>query len=42
MQYIPQLYVKLKGWYPPPASLAIEEEITYFKKKDQRGRHSQK
>jgi hypothetical protein len=33
MQYIPQLYVKLKGWNPPPVSLAIGEEITQFEKK---------
>jgi hypothetical protein len=32
-EYIPQLYVKLKGWHPPPASPTIEEEITQFEKK---------
>lgn len=31
--YIPQLYVKIKGWYPPPASLTIENKITEFEKK---------
>jgi hypothetical protein len=32
-EYIPQLYIKLKGWHPPPASPTIEKEITQFEKK---------
>jgi hypothetical protein len=31
--YIPKLYVKLKNWNPPPASLTTEERITLFEKK---------
>jgi hypothetical protein len=30
--YIPQIYVKLKGWNPPPALLDIENRITDFEK----------
>jgi hypothetical protein len=29
-EYIPQIYVKLKKWYPPLASLTIENKITEF------------
>jgi hypothetical protein len=31
--YIPKLYIKLKNWNPPPASLTTEEHITLFEKK---------
>ncbi len=31
--YIPQLYVKIKGWHPPPATLTIENKITDFEKR---------
>jgi hypothetical protein len=31
-EYIPQLYVKLKNWHPPPASLTIENKVTDFEK----------
>jgi hypothetical protein len=31
-EYIPQIYKKLKNWYPPPASLTIENKITDFEK----------
>ncbi len=31
-EYIPQIYVKLKNWHPPPASLNIENRITAFEK----------
>ncbi len=30
--YIPQIYVKLKDWNPPPASTEIENRITLFEK----------
>jgi hypothetical protein len=30
--YIPQIYVKLKGWNPPPAPLDIENCITDFER----------
>jgi len=30
--YIPQLYIKLKGWDPPPATLSVEDAITLFEK----------
>ncbi len=30
--YIPQIYVKLKGWDPPPAPLNVENAITEFEK----------
>lgn len=30
MEYMPQIYVKLKGWNPPPASLTIENQLTIF------------
>lgn len=30
--YIPQIYVKLKGWDPPPAPLHVENAITEFEK----------
>ena len=30
--YIPQIYVKLKGWYPPPAPIDIENKLTTFEK----------
>ena len=30
--YIPQLYIKLKGWDPPPAPLSVEDAITLFEK----------
>jgi len=29
---IPQIYVKLKGWNPPPASLSLEDKLTHFEK----------
>jgi hypothetical protein len=29
---IPQLYIKLKGWDPPPAPLLVENAITLFEK----------
>jgi len=31
--YIPQLYVKLKNWNPPPAPLITEERMTLFEKR---------
>ncbi len=31
--YIPQIYIKLKGWNPPPATLTIENQITEFENK---------
>jgi hypothetical protein len=31
-EYIPQLYVKLKNWHPPPAFLTIENKLTDFEK----------
>ncbi len=31
--YIPQIYVKLKGWNPPPASSKTEDHLTEFEKK---------
>jgi len=31
-EYIPQLYIKIKGWNPPPAPLIIENQITNFEK----------
>jgi len=31
-EYIPQIYIKLKDWHPPPASLTIEYCITAFEK----------
>jgi len=31
-EYIPQIYVKLKNRYPPPASLTIENKMTNFEK----------
>ena len=31
--YIPQLYIKLKNWNPPPASLVTEERMTHFEKR---------
>jgi hypothetical protein len=31
-EYVPQIYKKLKNWYPPPASLTIENRITDFEK----------
>jgi hypothetical protein len=30
--YIPQIYIKLKDWHPPPASLNTENRITLFEK----------
>ena len=30
--YIPQLYIRLKGWDPPPAPLKVENSITNFEK----------
>jgi hypothetical protein len=30
--YIPQIYVKLKGWHPPPAPIDIENKLTTFEK----------
>jgi hypothetical protein len=30
--YHPQIYVKLKGWDPPPAPLSIKDNITSFEK----------
>jgi len=32
-EYIPQLYVKIKNWNPPPASASTEERMTLFEKK---------
>jgi len=32
-EYIPQLYIKLKNWNPPPAPLSTEERMTLFEKK---------
>jgi len=32
-EYIPQLYIKLKNWNPPPAPLNTEERMTLFEKK---------
>ncbi len=29
-EYIPQLYIKVKGWNPPPASNTIEDELVNF------------
>jgi len=29
---IPKLYIKLKGWEPPPAPLLVENAITLFEK----------
>jgi hypothetical protein len=31
-QYNPKIYIKLKGWHPPPALLDAEELITVFEK----------
>jgi len=31
-EYIPQLYVKLRNWNPPPASANIEEQLVQFEK----------
>jgi hypothetical protein len=31
--YIPQLYIKLKNWNPPPASLITEDRMTLFEKR---------
>jgi len=31
-EYIPQLYIKIKGWNPPPAPLRTESQITNFVK----------
>ena len=31
--YIPQLYVKLKHWNPPPASNEVEDQLVHFEKK---------
>ena len=30
--YIPQIYIKLKDWHPPPTSLNTENHITLFEK----------
>jgi hypothetical protein len=30
--YIPQIYIKVQGWNPPPASLTIENRLTDFEK----------
>jgi hypothetical protein len=32
-EYIPQLYVKIKGWNPPPAPIELENKLTEFEKK---------
>jgi hypothetical protein len=32
-EYIPQLYVKLRGWNPPPAPIHLENKLTEFEKK---------
>jgi len=32
IDYIPQLYIKLKGWDPPPAPISVEDAITLFEK----------
>jgi hypothetical protein len=32
IEYIPQLYVKLKHWNPPPATNQIEDQLTNFSK----------
>jgi hypothetical protein len=31
-EYIPQLYIKIKGWNPPPAPSRTENQITNFEK----------
>ncbi len=31
-EYIPQLYIKLKNWFPPPAPLTTEALMTVFEK----------
>ena len=31
-EYIPQIYIKLQNWHPPPASLTLENCITAFEK----------
>lgn len=30
--YIPQIYVKLQGWNPPPTSITVENRLTDFEK----------
>jgi hypothetical protein len=34
---IPKIYVKLKGWHPPPTSNFIEDNFTKFEKKFKEG-----
>jgi hypothetical protein len=40
--YIPQIYVKLKGWNPPRATLDVENRLTDFEKQIRTATHSNK
>jgi hypothetical protein len=40
--YIPQIYIKVQGWNPPPASLTIENRLTDFEKLISKTVHSQR
>jgi len=38
-EYIPQLYVKLRNWNPPPTSANIEEQLVQFEKQIKEASH---